>query len=123
MLIFALALAAAQVVESCENPITQTDMNICAAQDLAKADAELNLQWAETAKLLKATDRDSGEKPGEFETALEAQRAWLKYRRAHCTGVAFYARGGSMESMLYGHCASKLTRERSKQLAELTQTN
>jgi uncharacterized protein YecT (DUF1311 family) len=123
ILLFALAMTAAQVQENCDNAMTQTDMNICAAQDARQADASLNKQWSITAAALKATDRQGKEKPTEFEKALEAQRAWLKYRDAHCTGIAFYARGGSMESMLYGRCYAGLTNERIKQLKELIRTN
>ena len=123
ILLFALAMTAAQAGKNCDNPITQTDMNICAAQEARKADASLNKQWSITVAALKAVDRQSDEKPTEFEKALEAQRAWLKYRDAHCMGVSFYARGGSMQSMLYGLCHADLTRERTKQLKELMRTN
>lgn len=123
MLLFILAMTAAQAQENCDNPISQTDINICAAQEARQADASLNKQWSVTVAALKAADRQSREKPTEFEKALEAQHAWLKYRDAHCTGIAFYARGGSMESMLYGHCYTDLTRERTKQLKELMRTN
>jgi uncharacterized protein YecT (DUF1311 family) len=123
ILIFAFAMVTSQMTENCDNPITQTDMNICAAQDARQADASLNKQWSTTSAALKAADRQSKEKPTEFEKALEAQRSWLKYRDAHCTGIAFYARGGSMESMLYGHCYADLTRDRTKQLKELMRTN
>ena len=123
ILLFVLAMAATNSPTSCESPETQTGMNICASQDAQQADKLLNKQWSITVKALKAADVENEEKPTEFETALEAQRAWLKYRKAHCTGVAFYARGGSMESMLYGQCYVGLTNERTKQLHELIRTN
>ena len=108
----------------CEDAQTQAAMNLCAARDFEAADALLNEQWAETAQLMKALDgeidREFDRQPGHFETLLESQRAWLRFRDAHCLADSFLARGGSMQPMLDSFCRAHLTQQRTQQLRELT---
>lgn len=108
----------------------QQEMNICAANDFAKADDELNLQWHKTREAMKVRDAnwdpdlapDWDDRPGYLATLLKAQRAWLKYRDAHCLGEAYIARGGSLEPLLNLTCKTALTKERTAQLRELALT-
>lgn len=113
--------APAQV--DCAEPVTQLAMNICAARDYETADGELNAQWSATAAIMRkrdsAIDRAHDSRPGYFQTMLEAQRAWLRFRDAHCTSEGFHARGGSMEPMLVSSCKAELTRQRTAQLRAL----
>ncbi len=114
---------------NCEAPEVQQEMNWCAAQEFAAADDELNTQWAITSARMKVRDerREDGaltqgdERPGDFETLLEAQRAWLAFRDAHCRGEGYYARGGSLEPLLVATCRTDLTKARTEQLKELIQ--
>ncbi len=113
--------SAQQPQPDCKEPQTQTDMTICAGQDLADADKALNAQYQLTRKALK--ERDAGAstpnlKGGE-EALLKAQRAWLGYRDAQCVSVGFQARGGSMEPMLISTCEADLTRKRTAELKAL----
>jgi len=106
----------------CADPITQQDMNYCAALEWQAADAELNRQWQETASEMRRLDAQvtpSDGRPGYFEQLLEAQRAWLSYRDGHCDSVGFQARGGSLEPLLVAQCKTALTRERTEQLRQL----
>lgn len=108
----------------------QQEMNICAARDYAKADAELNAQWKLTRDAMKARDEqwseyntpDRDNRPGYFDTMLEAQRAWIAYRDAHCRSEGYFARGGSLEPLLVSTCKTSLTQERTRQLRELAET-
>ena len=108
----------------CENAQTQFEMNQCAAREFAAADAKLNEQWAETSARMKALDadidREFDKQPGHFETLLEAQRAWLTFRDAHCRAESFLGRGGSVQPMLDAFCRANLTQLRTQQLRELT---
>jgi uncharacterized protein YecT (DUF1311 family) len=107
----------------------QLEMNICAAHDYQKADAALNAQWAITRDKMKAQDEDFAEyaseydleQPGYFESLLEAQRAWLTYRDAHCRLDGYNARGGSLEPLLVSTCKTALTEKRTEQLRELAE--
>ncbi len=126
---------------NCDDPVVQQEMNWCAAQDYAAADAELNAQWKITAAITK--ERDTGmeadfgpinpESPredaaarmaytGHFQALLEAQRAWLSYRDAQCrlAGYAFF--GGSAQPMIVSGCLAMLTRQRTQELRDLAET-
>lgn len=121
-----LLLAAAAQQPNCFDPVTQTDMNICAQRDYEAADAALNAQWKTVYARMKALDADPGNtdgRPGYAPVLLDGQRAWLKYRDAHCVSVGYEARGGSMEPMLVGFCRAELTKKRTEQLRELVETN
>ena len=124
-LVFLLAAgaAAAAPADRCADPVTQRDMNQCAAQDYAEADAALNAQWTITADITRERDRqldrEYDDRPGYFETLLAAQRAWLTYRDEHCASEGYLYRGGSMEPMVVSSCKAQLTEQRTTQLAEL----
>ncbi|WP_082336956.1 lysozyme inhibitor LprI family protein [Porphyrobacter sp. AAP60] len=113
---------------NCEDPRYQQEMNWCAAQDYVAADAELNAQWKITAAAMKAQDASFAEygdndiREGFFESLLEAQRGWLRYRDAHCRLDGYTARGGSMEPMLASFCKANLTRLRTAELKALVET-
>ena len=112
---------------NCEDPRYQQEMNWCAAQDYAAADAELNVQWKITAAAMKAQDASFAEygggdtRDGFFESLFEAQRGWLRYRDAHCRLDGYSARGGSMEPMLASFCKANLTRQRTAELKALVE--
>jgi len=108
----------------CADPVTQQDMNYCAALEWEEADAELNRQWRETVSEIQRLDAQTtpGDgRPGYFEQLLEAQRAWLTFRDGHCASVGYHARGGSLEPLLVANCRTALTRERTEQLRQLEQ--
>ncbi|OBX20889.1 hypothetical protein A9995_02855 [Erythrobacter sp. QSSC1-22B] len=120
----ALALQAAgpsPEASDCGEPLTQTAMNICAGQAFARADAELNEVWRELRGVAKAADDypHDDNQPGHWASLLEAQRAWLAYRDAHCRLVGYDARGGSLEPMLVSACKAELTRERTRSMRAL----
>ncbi|TRD10050.1 DUF1311 domain-containing protein [Erythrobacter insulae] len=103
----------------------QQEMNICAAAEYREADAALNAQWAVTSARMKERDEgwkpDWDRRPGHFTTLLESQRAWLRYRDAHCRLDGYYARGGSLEPLLVSTCKTGLTILRTEQLKELAE--
>lgn len=107
----------------------QIEMNICAAHDFQKADDALNAQWTITSEKMKSQDveyekyKSSFEPPapGYFESLLEAQRAWLKYRDAHCRLDGYNARGGSLEPLLVSTCRTALTEKRTQELREIAE--
>lgn len=93
----------------CDDARTQVEMNLCAVRGYEAADAEMNRAYA---RLRAAVD--------EVERAalLAAQRAWLRFRDAHCAFEASGFRGGSMEPMVHSGCMAVTTRERTKQLED-----
>lgn len=121
LLIFAQAAPLPECDQQAADQGIQSAMNLCAARDFAEADGELNAQWKLTRAKMKQYDAqwhdDDG--PGYFETLLEAQRAWLNYRDAHCRSEGYLARGGSIEALFVSDCMTTLTKARTKQLRDL----
>ena len=81
--------------------LTQGDMNICAANDFQKADAELN-----------AVYRDLMSKVSDIGKARlqDALRAWISYRDRQCEFSTAGSVGGSVHSMVLSGCLAELTR-------------
>jgi uncharacterized protein YecT (DUF1311 family) len=110
----------AQGRPNCQNPQTQTDMNICAGLDYKAADAELNRAYKAAMAAMKDMDANlPPELKGGVKALRAAQRAWIPYRDKACEAYGFMARGGSMESMLVGTCLADLTRKRTGELKDL----
>lgn len=114
---------------NCDEPMAQQEMNYCAAQEYREADAALNAQWEKTSSEMKRRDEawgdmvDTGDdRPGYFATLLEAQRAWIAFRDAHCRSEAYAFRGGSMEPLIDATCKTALTEARTAELRELIET-
>ena len=119
-----LAFAPANDVPwNCADPQAQQEMNWCAAMEFHRADSALNAQWKVTTAEMKQLDIRDGKqtdgRPGHFAVLLSAQRAWLKYRDAHCDLEGYVFRGGSMEPLLVATCRTELTEARTKQLKDL----
>jgi uncharacterized protein YecT (DUF1311 family) len=126
ILIAALALAAAPEEEepNCKEPRWQPEMTVCAYIDYEKADAAMNAEWKPLLAMMKVRDQEDSKPAGDsrpgFVAALrQGQRAWIKFRDAHCVSEGYFARGGSMEPMVIAGCPEEITKARTKQLHEL----
>lgn len=118
-LLMLCAQAAAQEPKpDCANQITQLDMNLCAAMDFDKADAELNEVWKDAREVARQLDRDISDTSlkGAEKSLLDAQRAWIGYRDGSCALAGWEARGGSMEPMLVSSCLETMTKARTTEL-------
>lgn len=103
----------------CDNAVTQTDMNICATLDFENADRDLNVIWKQAMAAAKATDSDlDGDLKGAAKALLSGQRGWIDYRDGQCALAGYFARGGTMESMLVSDCMAEMTRARTKELRD-----
>ena len=118
-----VAAAAAQQAPDCTDPQTQADMNICSARSYRAADALMSRQYEAVAARMKKMDSNLDQtyddRPGYFAAFLDSQRAWLKFRDAHCIVEGYYARGGTMEPLLVNTCFEELTKQRTEQLQSL----
>ena len=121
-----IIILAAAAALNCGNPITQADISQCAYADYLAADAELNRQWAITSRAMRRMDqgRDTSydKRPGYFTALLAAQRAWLRFRDAHCVSQGYQMRGGSGEGMVVSLCRETLTRSRIDQLRKTAES-
>jgi len=88
----------------------------------ARADAELNAEYARAMALMRRRDRggpfDDGD-PTYAAALTAAQRAWLRFRDAECRLAGFEYRGGSAQRLSSGTCLATLTRDRTRQLRQL----
>ncbi len=91
---------------------SQQGMNHCAGDAYERADKSLNAQWE------KAVAAYKGDKGAE-KLLLDAQRAWLKYRDAHCQASAYDSLGGSIWPLLNSGCLADLTRKRTQELVRM----
>jgi uncharacterized protein YecT (DUF1311 family) len=118
--ILALLLFAAQAQPALDDPVenacyeadySQQGMNRCAGEAYERADKALNAEWA---KIMAA----KGDKE-EDKLFLDAQRAWIKYRDAHCEAAAYSSKGGSIWPLLVSGCMAELTRQRTRELVAM----
>lgn len=106
----------------CKDAQTQSDMNICAAEDYQAADKALNAQWLATKKAAIVWDGLTGSEDGPGgaeERLLKAQRAWLAYRDSQCDAVGFTVEGGTIRPLVVSNCLADLTRKRTEELGKL----
>ena len=99
--------AEAQQVSPCADPHTQQAINACAEQEYQEADTALNVVYRQLLGKL------GNERKAQLKAA---QRAWLKFRDAHCTFDSTQYGEGSMKPTLYYGCLTTLTRARTEEL-------
>lgn len=114
--------ALAEEKVDCNNAMTQLEMTTCTNLDWQQADEELNAAYKAAMSKMRETDEFLPEdQRGAAETLREAQRAWIPYRDKACDAYGFQARGGTMEPILVYGCRAQLTKQRTKELEELTE--
>ena len=104
-----MLLAAPATPRDCSDAATQTDMNICANEELERADKGLHAVYGRLRKKLKA--EGSAE-----QLLINAQRAWIAFRDPECAFAGPDYAGGSMQPFVIAHCKTELTDGRSGQL-------
>ncbi|MCC6926501.1 MAG: DUF1311 domain-containing protein [Novosphingobium sp.] len=101
-------------------------MNVCSFQDYQAADKALNAAWKAAQQFAQQADRDSPparKADSAVAQLLAAQRAWIAYRDAHCLALADQYRGGSIRPLIKNTCMTDLTKTRTAQLREFSETN
>lgn len=96
------------LADDCADANTQADMNICAEQEFAKADARLNELYHQ----INARLKDDKSAHDQMKTA---QRAWIAFRDAECAFVGSAAEGGSIQPFIISGCKTELTLTRNEQ--------
>jgi uncharacterized protein YecT (DUF1311 family) len=104
LLFFAVAQA-----DRCDSPQTQTEMNVCSAEEFHRTDVQLNAAYKHLMKTLE---------PERRRKLQAAQRAWLAFRDAHCAFEASDSEGGTIHPLEVSTCLTALTTERIGQLKE-----
>jgi uncharacterized protein YecT (DUF1311 family) len=107
-MLFVMAAAAITASAALSCPGTTTlEVNVCLANELAAADAELNHYYRAAARRLR------DEKQPKAATGLvRSEREWLAYRDAECAGVFEYWRGGTIRTSMEIGCRTRVTKLR-----------
>jgi uncharacterized protein YecT (DUF1311 family) len=92
---------------NCNNPQTQSQMNICASIAYQNADRKLNQVYRQLLPKLSAARKQK---------LIAAQQAWIKFRDSSCEFERSAYEGGSIAPMIYGFCLADVTEQRTKDL-------
>ena len=92
---------------NCNNPQTQSQMNICASIAYQNADRKLNQVYRQLLPKLSAARKQK---------LIAAQQAWIKFRDSSCEFERSAFEGGSIAPMIYGFCLADVTEQRTKDL-------
>jgi uncharacterized protein YecT (DUF1311 family) len=101
------AFSAGAYAVDCNKPNTQADMNQCAAEDLNKADGELNQLYIALRAQLNVPQQNQ---------IRDVQLAWIKYRDLSCRFESAHSAGGSAQGMVLQYCLTEKTKARAKEL-------
>jgi len=101
------------------DPANDTDGSSCAAQDLAKADAELNQVYKALLAEMDAAALTNPDARLAKQHLVDAQRAWVTLRDGDCGAVFSYYQSGTIRVGLELDCKLQRTRERTEQLRHL----
>jgi uncharacterized protein YecT (DUF1311 family) len=86
---------------------TTREVEQCLADDLARADSELNRYYAAAVKRL-ASEREAAVAA----RLRSSELAWIRYRDAECDAVWEYWKGGTIRGTFSTECRLRLTRAR-----------
>ncbi|MCA0045312.1 lysozyme inhibitor LprI family protein [Celeribacter litoreus] len=102
---------------TCEDAMTQSEMNACSYDAWVAADEDLNdtYRWA--------MEVASGWSEGAADALRAAQRAWIPYRDAACAAEGYLFEGGSMEPLIVNTCKEYLTRQRTEEMRAVYEMN
>ena len=92
---------------NCNNPQTQSEMNICASIAYQNADRKLNQVYRQLLPKLSASRKQK---------LISAQQAWIKFRDSSCEFERSAFEGGSIAPMIYSNCLADVTEQRTKDL-------
>ncbi|WP_286826537.1 lysozyme inhibitor LprI family protein [Microcystis sp. LSC13-02] len=92
---------------NCNNPQTQSEMNICASIAYQNADRKLNQVYRQLLPKLSASRKQK---------LISAQQAWIKFRDSSCEFETSAYEGGSIAPMIYSNCLADVTEQRTKDL-------
>lgn len=116
--LLAACAARAEAQTGCAAATTQLEINRCAAEAYAAADADLNARWPAALAAMSGV----GDGGGDATSALRAaQRAWIAYRDLACEAEALPYQGGSIQPSIRLGCLTRLTRQRSDDLLAIAE--
>ncbi len=121
--LFATSASAEETLPaSCDTATAQQDVNFCTAIKARAIDKELEAAYqAEADHLNEVNSGQPANLKEELKILEDGQAAWRIYSRMQCTSEGYMARGGTLESQLFGECAIRLTQLRIDELKALAE--
>jgi uncharacterized protein YecT (DUF1311 family) len=104
---------------------TQTEMNLCGAQEYAKADAHLNAIYRKIRDQMKSdlaeaerlkNEEDQQSLRTSTDKLTSAERAWIQYRDLICGLAADAYEGGSIQQLIHSDCLREATEHHIQEL-------
>ena len=109
----------------CERAISTPDINACGQIELDKVELKLNLVYQ---RVLKEMDEISREKSNIYDKStlkksfVEAQRLWVKFRKADCDTTYTFWSDGTIRGAMYLMCMTSRAEQRIKELKMYEET-
>jgi uncharacterized protein YecT (DUF1311 family) len=109
----------------CERAISTPDVNACGQIELDKVELKLNQVYQ---RVLKQMDEISREKSNLADKSklkksfVEAQRLWVKFRKADCDTTYTFWSDGTIRGAMYLACMTSRAEQRIKELKMYEET-
>ena len=116
ILIICLLAPEAYAADSCDNAVSDPEINECASKDFDRADAALNHSYKKVLADLDALGKDMSEAVQAKHELIAAQRQWVAFREADCNAVFTLNKGGTVRTLMYLSCMSSHAAQRTKEL-------
>ncbi len=97
--------------DPCADPMTQTDMNMCAFESFERADTQM-VEVFERARE-HFSDKEMKER------FVQSHEVWRQYRDNHCEFSADQYKGGTIRPLILAACMETLTQERTWHIVNL----
>ena len=101
----------------CSTAGSNLEYKACLAKLAEEQDVELNALYIKVRAILRDDyDKVPTSAPKIWPQILDAQRSWIKFRDAQCSGEAAIAQGGTAAGGWYSDCVCRLTAQRNVNL-------
>jgi len=103
----------------CENESTTLEINACGQIELDKAEQELNQVYARVLKKMDEISKSPSQisdKSGLKMSLIDAQRLWVKFRKADCDTTYIYFSDGTIRQSMYLSCMINKATKRTDEL-------
>lgn len=109
----------------CANVISTPDINTCTKMELDKQELKLNQTYQRVLSMFDALSKSPKEttyKSKLKKQLVEAQRLWVRYRKADCDTTYTYWSDGTIRGVMYLSCMIEKTNTRIEELEAYEQT-
>jgi uncharacterized protein YecT (DUF1311 family) len=124
-LLVALAVTA-DAPSACDALVRQDEINMCLSEEFSRSDTVMSRTYTRAMAEMRERDgfaQQEGQRAGFAANLLASQRAWLRYRDAHCEVESDAARGGTLAPALYSICMRRVTEMRTTELRRVAEGN